>query len=159
MRAVAGSDGLPHGRDGVEAAALDLRLSLSLRFRGFQECGHGLERAGVENILFAEPAFSREADAESEVVQALRGVGIGVDRAEHALVPCPFPPAPVHVQSHRAAIEFDDRSRLCRAVDDHRVIHRIRLALEKQAAGEMAEHGDVRVLHRAANPAGHFHLG
>ena len=71
-------------------------------------------------------------------MEAGGGVGVGVDRAEDALVAGALPPAPVHVEAHRAAVELDDGAGLGGAVDDRGVIDQVRLALEQQAAGDVA---------------------
>lgn len=65
-------------------------------------------------------------------------MGVGVDGAEDAFVAGAFPPAPVHVEALRAAVEFDDGAGLGGAVDDHGVVDGVGFALEEQPAGDVA---------------------
>ena len=69
-----------------------------------------------------------------------------------------MPPAPVHVHPHRAAIELDPRAGAGGAVDDFLEVDLVGLALEKQAARRVAEHGNVLVFHRVDDALGHFVL-
>ena len=103
-----------------------------------QKCFNLCDGPGVENVFLPQPTFSREPHTEAEVVESHGGMGVGVDRAEHSFVAGALPPAPVHVETHRVAIQLDDGAGLRRAVDDHGVVHRIRLALEQEPTGDVA---------------------
>ena len=88
-----------------------------------------------------------------------RGVmRVGIDRALHAFLLGQRPPAPVHVEPARIAVQLDDRAGLGGGLDDRGDIDGIAFARKQQPPGEMAEHGDVRIFDRADDAPRHLRL-
>jgi hypothetical protein len=84
----------------------NLRIGAGSGREGSAEVFWGAEKgfdlgggAGVEDVFAAEPALAGDADAETDVVEAGGGMGIGVDGAKHSEVPGATPPAPVEVEA------------------------------------------------------------
>jgi hypothetical protein len=63
---------------------------------------------------------------------------------------------PVHVEAVRVGVDLD-RGAVLGGRGEHRVhVDRVRVALEEQAPGGVAEHGEERVGHGAADARGHL---
>ena len=89
----------------------------------------------------------------------MHAVGVGIDAAFDTLLLGELPPAPVHVETPGAGVELDDGAGLGGGIDHSGNVDIVSRALEQQTAGEMAEHGDVRILDGADDALCHLGLG
>ena len=96
----------------------------------FQEHFDLVEGLGVDDILFAEPAFAGNTNTVVEELKVVGVVGVWIDRALHAFIASVFPPSPVHVEAVVAGIELDDGSCFRSAVDDFLVVDCVGSTLE-----------------------------
>ena len=83
-------------------------------------------------------------------------MGIGVDRAENAEVTGFVPPPPIEVESPWVGVKFDPGACGNGGFKDFWDIQGVGFPLEQEAAGGVAEAGDVFVLHGANDAIGHF---
>ena len=86
-------------------------------------------------------------------------MGVRIDAALHAFLAGKLPPAPVHVETPAAGVEFDDGAGFRSGIEDGGHIDGIRGPLQQQAAGEMADHRDIRVLDGLDDAFCHLRLG
>lgn len=114
------------------------------------------ESAGVDDVLGAEPAFAGEGDAEIEKAEMGGFVGIGVNAAKDSEIAGLVPPAPVEVEAPGVGVEFDPSAVGGRGRKNFRKVDGVGLALEQEAAGGVAEAGDVGVFDGANDTIGHF---
>ena len=84
----------------------------------------------------------------------VEAVGVAVDDALHALAPRVVPEPPVEVEAPRAGVQLNPGAGRGARVDDGLLVQRIRIPLQQEATGEVAEHVDVRVLRRADEALG-----
>lgn len=100
---------------------------------------------GIEDVVFLEPTFACDGDAEEEILEALGGVGIGVEGCKDAFGLSEWPPSPIEVEPARVAVEFDDGAGIGGGVEDGRDVDGVGVAFEEEAAGGVSEHGDQRM--------------
>jgi hypothetical protein len=86
-----------------------------------------------------QPAFARDAGAEAQESRVLVAVGVAVDDAFDALVLGVMPEPPVHVETQRVGVQLDPGAGRGAGVDDGGLVDFVRLALQQQAAGQVAE--------------------
>lgn len=70
---------------------------------------------------------------------------IAVDNAFDTLVPSGLPPSPVHVESVWTGIQFDPCACPGAGIHDRRVIDGVGFSFQKQSAGDVPQHMDIRV--------------
>ena len=85
-------------------------------------------------------------------------MGIGIDGAFHAFFFGERPPAPVEIEAAGIGVEFDDRARGGGGIEDGGNIQLVGFAAEEEAAGEVAEHGDMGVFTGANDAVSHLGL-
>ena len=116
----------------------------------------GGEGPGIDDILGAKPAFAGESDAKIEVAKVRSFMGVGVDRAENSEIAGLVPPAPIEVEPPWISVELDPSACGGGGLEDFRNIESVGFPFEEEAAGGVAEAGDVFVLHGANDAIGHF---
>ena len=83
-------------------------------------------------------------------------MGVGVDRAENSEIAGFVPPAPIEVEPPWVGVEFDPSASGGGGLKDFRDVEGVGFPFEEEAAGSVAEAGDVFVLHGANDAIGHF---
>src|SRR5579885_465648 len=89
----------------------------------------------VEHIAGSEPAFAGDADAVAHDIDAVGGVGIGIDRNLDSLVARPVQIAPVEIEARGMGVDLDTDAMFGGRVDHGVYVHRIALATKQQAPG------------------------
>ena len=113
-----------------------------------------VEREGVDDVFFFQPAFAGDARAEAEKTGVLEAVGVAVDDALDAFGFRVGPEPPVHVEPVGIGVQLDPGAGFGAGVDDGLLVDLVRLAFEEQAAGEMAEDVDEGILRGADDARG-----
>jgi hypothetical protein len=123
------------------------------RLEKFAKGGKG---PGIDDILGPKPTFAGESDAKIEVAKVGSFMGVGVDRAENSEIAGFVPPAPIEVEPPWISVELDPSACGGGGSEDFRDVEGVGFSFEEEAAGGVAEAGDVFVLHGANDAIGHF---
>src|ERR1041384_160015 len=85
-----------------------LRTAKRLQKTLFPERAFDLpQRQAIHHVVFREPAFTGDADAEPKFVQSFDAVRVGVDHALHSFLLCQRPPAPVEIEAFWRSVDLD----------------------------------------------------
>src|ERR1043165_823150 len=114
--------------------------------------------ARVEDLLRRQAALARHPRPAHQRVVLARGVRVGVDAERHAAVEGALDQAPVEIEAVRIAVDLDHHAALAGALEDLVELHRVAVARQEQAPGEVAEERDVRIVERAEDPLRHLVL-
>ena len=79
---------------------------------------------------------------------------VRVEAAENAEVAGAVPPAPIKVEPPRVAVELNPGAGFRRGFQHFGKVHRVRFPFEEEAAGRVAQAGDVRIFHRPEEAGG-----
>src|ERR1043165_3982400 len=93
--------------------------------------------ARVEDLFRRQPGLARHPDAADERVVLARRMRIGIDAEEHAAVKRASDEAPVEVEPARVAVDLDHHPALAGALEDLVELHRVAVAREQEAPGEV----------------------
>src|SRR5690242_8619906 len=77
-----------------------------------------LSAHGIEHIAGPQPAFARDADTVAHEIDAVDGVGIGIDGNFHALITRPVEIAPVEIEARGMGIDLNTDAVLGCRVDN-----------------------------------------
>src|SRR5256884_6940414 len=113
-------------------------------------------RQRVDDVRLGEPAFARDARAEAEETGVLIAMRVAIDHTLYAFALRVRPEPPVQVEAIRVRVQFNPRPGFSAGVDDGLLVDLVRLAFEQEAAGQMAEHVNMSILHCADNAPGHL---
>src|SRR5258706_545652 len=91
------------------------------------------EWEGIQHILFGEPAFACDPDAERHDVQAFHTVSVGVDADLDAQFLRLGKLAPIDVKAMGARIQFHSLPEVGRRTQDFLLVHGIAVAFKQQS--------------------------
>lgn len=109
-------------------------------------CEDCFEWFGVENVFGSESTFAGDTDTVSDIGESLCGVSVWIDADDESFFLGVVEDAPIEVESMWIGVDLDDDVVCDGGVDDFIDIEGVGFAAEKQASGDMADHGCRRVL-------------
>src|SRR5438874_2184506 len=87
------------------------------------------QRETVNDVLFRQPPFARNADTEPQFLESLSPMGIGVDHALHSFFFRERPPAPIEIEALQRGVDLNPCASLGCCIDDRGNIDRVRITL------------------------------
>ena len=113
------------------------------------EVEHLLDRPGVQYAILFNPSALRSCDAVREIQEVFIIVGVRADDDMHAHLSRLAAMDVVQIEPVKIGIHFEARSRSDGFLHHFVEIQLVGIAIAEQAARRMADHADVRILHRA----------